>query len=237
MMWWLDPQCHENGPELRLGWVRMMSGWLSKDRSPRDAGFQVLELAGATRRDRTGDLPQLWHAASRTGSRPVHHSKSAGPLPTFDHSPLHTRPDRSHENGAGRARIAVQDGSPDSKFGPGDCQRDCQIRVQADVALKMLFVLLKFWSHPPGSNRRPADYESAALPTELGWLSLNNLRGVGLRAQLSGQALSPRNFQITTGCRGRAGPWRPLKGGGDQDSRMAVARVNPAGLGAFWASS
>ena len=25
------------------------------------------------------------------------------------------------------------------------------------------------WSHPPGSNRRPADYESAALPTELGW--------------------------------------------------------------------
>src|ERR1039457_1702211 len=30
--------------------------------------------------------------------------------------------------------------------------------------------LLKGWSHPPGSNRRPADYESAALPTELGWL-------------------------------------------------------------------
>ena len=24
-------------------------------------------------------------------------------------------------------------------------------------------------SHPPESNRRPADYESAALPTELGW--------------------------------------------------------------------
>src|SRR5580700_2372241 len=29
--------------------------------------------------------------------------------------------------------------------------------------------LWKRWSHPPGSNRRPADYESAALPTELGW--------------------------------------------------------------------
>ena len=28
---------------------------------------------------------------------------------------------------------------------------------------------LIIWSHPPGSNRRPADYESAALPTELGW--------------------------------------------------------------------
>ncbi len=32
---------------------------------------------------------------------------------------------------------------------------------------------LKYWSHPPGSNRRPADYESAALPTELGWLGLS----------------------------------------------------------------
>ena len=29
------------------------------------------------------------------------------------------------------------------------------------------------WSHPPGSNRRPADYESAALPTELGWPVFN----------------------------------------------------------------
>ena len=28
-----------------------------------------------------------------------------------------------------------------------------------------------FWSHPSDSNRRPADYESAALPAELGWLS------------------------------------------------------------------
>jgi hypothetical protein len=26
-----------------------------------------------------------------------------------------------------------------------------------------------FWSHPSDSNRRPADYESAALPAELGW--------------------------------------------------------------------
>src|SRR5271163_976115 len=35
----------------------------------------------------------------------------------------------------------------------------------------MLFYWI-FWSHPPDSNRRPADYESAALPTELGWLSV-----------------------------------------------------------------
>jgi hypothetical protein len=28
----------------------------------------------------------------------------------------------------------------------------------------------KNWSHPPESNRRPTDYESVALPTELGWL-------------------------------------------------------------------
>ena len=25
------------------------------------------------------------------------------------------------------------------------------------------------WSHPSESNRRPTDYESVALPTELGW--------------------------------------------------------------------
>ena len=25
------------------------------------------------------------------------------------------------------------------------------------------------WSHPPDSNRRPTDYESVALPSELGW--------------------------------------------------------------------
>jgi hypothetical protein len=30
---------------------------------------------------------------------------------------------------------------------------------------------MKFWSHPPDSNRRPTDYESVALPTELGWLT------------------------------------------------------------------
>ena len=35
--------------------------------------------------------------------------------------------------------------------------------------------LLKNWSHPPGSNRRPADYESAALPTELGWLEMETI--------------------------------------------------------------
>src|ERR1035437_3651407 len=29
----------------------------------------------------------------------------------------------------------------------------------------------KLWSHPPGSNRRPTDYESVALPAELGWPS------------------------------------------------------------------
>ena len=42
----------------------------------------------------------------------------------------------------------------------------------------LVSMLLTLWSHPPGLNRRPADYESAALPAELGWpvLILNNLR-------------------------------------------------------------
>ena len=39
------------------------------------------------------------------------------------------------------------------------------------VPPSVLFKWLKIWSHPPESNRRPADYESAALPTELGWLT------------------------------------------------------------------
>ena len=36
--------------------------------------------------------------------------------------------------------------------------------------------LLKHWSHPPESNRRPTDYESVALPTELGWHRNRNRR-------------------------------------------------------------
>jgi hypothetical protein len=41
----------------------------------------------------------------------------------------------------------------------------------------------KNWSHPPGSNWRPADYESAALPTELGWpvFICNSLRAFAER--------------------------------------------------------
>ena len=35
---------------------------------------------------------------------------------------------------------------------------------------KRLCKYLENWSHPADSNRRPTDYESVALPTELGWL-------------------------------------------------------------------
>jgi len=36
------------------------------------------------------------------------------------------------------------------------------------------------WSHPADSNRRPTDYESVALPTELGWpvRKIADLRGL-----------------------------------------------------------
>src|SRR5205085_7250809 len=36
---------------------------------------------------------------------------------------------------------------------------------------QMLQLLGIEWSHPSDSNRRPFDYESNALPTELGWRS------------------------------------------------------------------
>jgi hypothetical protein len=37
------------------------------------------------------------------------------------------------------------------------------------VQPRKTLIVGQLWSHPPGSNRRPADYESAALPAELGW--------------------------------------------------------------------
>src|SRR5437867_6961972 len=43
----------------------------------------------------------------------------------------------------------------------------------------------KLKSHPPESNRRPTDYESVALPTELGWRSLKG--SLGSRSPLGGQ--------------------------------------------------
>src|SRR5262249_3578387 len=42
-------------------------------------------------------------------------------------------------------------------------------KAKARIARASKLLILN-WSHPPGLNRRPADYESAALPTELGWL-------------------------------------------------------------------
>ncbi len=35
---------------------------------------------------------------------------------------------------------------------------------------------MKKWSHPPGLNRRHTDYESVALPAELGWPSGQTLK-------------------------------------------------------------
>ncbi len=57
--------------------------------------------------------------------------------------------------------------------------------------------LMKRWSHPPGLNRRPADYESAALPTELGWpvFVLNNLRP-GPGGSLDSNPFRPQRFRF-----------------------------------------
>ena len=55
-----------------------------------------------------------------------------------------------------------------------DAGTDANVLVavgQAAGAQFRLLIVGKFWSHPPESNRRPTDYESVALPTELGWLT------------------------------------------------------------------
>ena len=44
-----------------------------------------------------------------------------------------------------------------NRFAREKCLGCCYVKIWED------------WSHPPGLNRRPADYESAALPAELGW--------------------------------------------------------------------
>ena len=44
------------------------------------------------------------------------------------------------------------------------------------LGLVSLRILVKKWSHPPESNRRPTDYESVALPTELGWPEVRIIR-------------------------------------------------------------
>src|SRR5208282_5602193 len=51
-----------------------------------------------------------------------------------------------------------------------------------------------FWSHPSDSNRRPADYESAALPTELGWLRERISLANGASAR-KGRERTPRRIR------------------------------------------
>lgn len=56
-----------------------------------------------------------------------------------------------------------------SKQTPGISSAAAIRPLEACVTFPLLPVVIEEWSHPPGSNRRPADYESAALPAELGW--------------------------------------------------------------------
>ena len=63
------------------------------------------------------------------------------------------------------------------------------------------------WSHPPGSNRRPADYESAALPTELGWRAFINLSetpaGSWIQFTLTARSVPGSDFSRLIGRFGR----------------------------------
>src|SRR5271155_6071136 len=90
-----------------------------------------------------------------------------------------------------------------------------------DYGLAVKHVCGEFnWSHPSDSNRRPADYESAALPTELGWLSVaRSLTGnsrlakvrlarktlVSSLAMFAGRrfGISPAPVRLPHTCRGR----------------------------------
>ena len=68
------------------------------------------------------------------------------------------------------------------------------------------------WSHPPGSNRRPADYESAALPTELGWL--------GFRATCEESKRRSHNISIGS-VTGYRGPSRPTASADNTQTQAA----------------
>ena len=54
------------------------------------------------------------------------------------------------------------------------CQLGCQWHKNGPAALPARFYLglcnaLKRWCQEPGSNRRPHNFQSCALPTELSW--------------------------------------------------------------------
>src|SRR5438552_4742181 len=57
-------------------------------------------------------------------------------------------------------------------------------------------------SHPPESNRRPTDYESVALPTELGWPGGGRLLTGPVRAGQARWQLAARH--LARSCGGRA---------------------------------
>src|SRR5439155_25227208 len=79
-------------------------------------------------------------------------------------------------------------------------------------------------SHPPESNRRPTDYESVALPTELGW--------PGWRRLLTG----PRRCRSSAAVRGdctiaSVHMGGPAKGGGESSSsRWKRLEAQPAAV-------
>ena len=122
------------------------------------------------------------------------------------------------------SRQALRDGSPvapRATRAPGGVVRRARTRARALVSVA---IGRRSQSHPPESNRRPTDYESVALPTELGWRSLKG--SLGSRSPLGGQVAAsspPRESgwkiphqaaRITTGrrpacSRPTTGPDRP----------------------------
>jgi hypothetical protein len=62
---------------------------------------------------------------------------------------------------------------------------------------------LKLWCRPPESNRRPTDYESVALPTELGRLGIFRAEaayGTGVSKNPASPGLPMQDFAAPLNC-------------------------------------
>ena len=120
---------------------------------PREAGYLSLSGSWGALQARSGDEKLL-----AMGSRPNPPAECARALlfcGVDQHGPVRA----GTPEPAGELRVGTRLGTIPRMPIPSKRRRCAQLSEGVRV----------IWSHPPGLNRRPADYESAALPAELGW--------------------------------------------------------------------